>query len=435
MCKHPIRPGMIRICGCLGIGPGVDRISANLMRHSANHSDLADGSPSANGHAGGGGDDVANRAVNTNGVKVWPPIKPKRVLFFGRTKARTRCTAALVDALKQNDVDVKWLNCSFLKRYFTRLGMRFLARYLRKKYDPDLLFIFYHDLPKELMAEFSKEIPTVVWMEELIEIEDSHVEYVRNARLLCMSTPRLVREYRERGIVNSTFLLSGHSPAYHGPVDLPRPIHYDREIAFIGGPGVIGDRPEFLAWLSENYDVEVFGIVESWLPALNKFPKLKFGREVGPVDYGEICARSKIVLGLNQDHENAYYFSNRLFLTLACRGFHLIRYVAGTEELFEDGKHLAWFHDKQECLDKIGYYLEHEDERLAIATAGCEVVTQRHRYQDRVADILKILAGTAEMKCPADPVASRSILTPFEQGRVNENGVRSGQSLRKITGS
>jgi spore maturation protein CgeB len=153
------------------------------------------------------------------------------------------------------------------------------------------------------------------------------------------------------------------------------------------------------------------------------------------MEYGEICARSKIVLGLNQDHDNAYYFSNRLFLTLACRGFHLIRYVAGTEELFEDGKHLAWFHDKQECLDKIDYYLEHEDERLEIAAAGRQVVTESHRYQDRVADILKILAGTAEVACPADPVTSRSILTPFEPGRVAENGVRNGQSLRKISGS
>lgn len=404
------------------------------MRHSTNQSDLTDGLNPDVGQAAANGFAAPNGTA-ADADNALQPIRPKRVLFFGKTKARTRCTGALVDALEQNNMEVKWLNCSFLKRYFTKPGMRFLARYIRKQYDPDLLFIFYHDLPRPLMEEFSKEIPTVVWMEELVEIEESHVEYVRNARLLCMSTPRLVREYRDRGISNATFLLSGYSPAYHRPIDLPEPIEYDREIAFIGGPGVMGDRPEFLAWLSEHYDVEIFGTVASWLPVLHQTPQLKFGREVGPLDYGEICARSKIVLGLNQDHDNAYYFSNRLFLTLACRGFHLIRYVAGTENLFEEGKHLAWFHDKEECLEKISYYLQNDEERCKVAAAGCEVVTKRHRYQDRVADILQILAGTAELVCPDDPAVSGSILTPFEPGQEPENGARSDESLREVFGS
>ncbi|MEE2886107.1 MAG: glycosyltransferase [Planctomycetota bacterium] len=401
---------------------------------------MADGQPvesdpgSVDGHARNGHVGTNGNAIT--GTKTWAPIRPKKVLFFGKTKARTRCTAALVDALEQNGVEVKWLNCSFLKRYFTKPGMRFLVRHICKRYDPDLLFVFYHDLPRELMKEFSKEIPTVVWQEEPFEIRDWQVDYVRDARLLCMSTPRLVREYRERGIGNATFLLSGYSPAFHGPADIPRPIEYDREIAFIGGPGIMGEnRPEFLAWLSEHYDVEVFGIIKSWLPTLHKFPGLRFGREIGPSEYGQICARSKIVLGLNQNHENAYYFSNRIFLTLACRGFHLIRYVPGTEDLFEDGKHLAWFKSKQECLDKVDYYLEHEDQRLEIAAEGCELVTKQHRYQDRVADILAILSGTSQLECPDDPVSPSLIFNPFSEDCATGDKARDGESLRQISGS
>jgi hypothetical protein len=109
--------------------------------------------------------------------------------------------------------------------------------------------------------------------------------------------------------------------------------------------------------------------------------------------------------------------------------------VAGTENLFEEGKHLAWFHDKEECLEKISYYLQNDEERCKVAAAGCEVVTKRHRYQDRVADILQILAGTAELVCPDDPAVSGSILTPFEPGQEPENGARSDESLREVFGS
>ena len=310
-------------------------------------------------------------------------LRPKKVLFFGKTKARTRCTGALVDALEGQGMEVQWLNCSFLKRYFTKLGMRFLVRWARKRFDPDLCVVFYHDLPPELMAEFSRQIPTVVWMEEQSVTDHEHIEYVRHARLLCLSTPRLVLEYREHGI-NSTFMLSGFSPRFHQPAELPTNAQTDRDLAFIGGPGHMGGRPEFLAWLSEHADLEVFGRIESWFPVLRKYPSLRYVRELRAADYGEACARTKIVLGLNQDHDSAYYFSNRLFLTLGCRGFHLIRYVPGIEDLFTDGEHLAWFRDEEECLEKIAYYVDRPEERARIAQAGYELACRRHRYHHRL---------------------------------------------------
>lgn len=351
-----------------------------------------------------------------------PGLRPRKVLFFGKTKARTRCTGALVDALESHGLEVRWLNCSFLKRYFTKAGMRRLVRWTKKRFDPDLCVVFYHDLPRELMKEFSQELPTVVWMEEQSVTDQRHVDYVRHARLLCLSTPRLVREYREHG-VNSTFMLSGFSPRYHQPVDLPAGATMDRDVAFIGGPGHMGGRPEFLAWLSENANLELFGRVDSWFPVLKAYPTLRYARELRAADYGEICARSKIVLGLNQDHDSAYYFSNRLFLTLGCRGFHLIRYVPGIEDLFSDGEHLAWFHDEDECLDKISYYIRRPEERARIAQAGYELALKQHRYHDRVEEILGILAGDRPLRCP-ELQPERGVLEPVPALSVDRGGFR-----------
>jgi len=248
-----------------------------------------------------------------------------------------------------------------------------------------------------------------------------HLDYVRDVRLLCLSTPRLVREYRAAGITNSTFMFSGFSPRFHRPASLGPNVPADREIAFIGGPGHMGDRPEFLGWLSQHHDVEIFGRVEPWMPHLAKYPTLRFARELRPDDYGDVCARSKIVLGLNQDHDSAYYFSNRLFLTLGCRGFHLIRYVPGTEHIFEDGKHLAWFHDRDDCLEKIAYYLDRPEERAKIAQTGYEVAIREHRYFDRVADILGTLAGEQEMRCP-EPLLRNHVSESRPASRNGQNG-------------
>ncbi len=65
---------------------------------------------------------------------------------------------------------------------------------------------------------------------------------------------------------------------------------------------------------------------------------------------------------------------------------------------------LRRFQNDDECLEKARYYLDHDAERLAIAAAGSELVRQRHRYEDRVADILQILSGETALVCPSDPV-------------------------------
>lgn len=331
------------------------------------------------------------------------PIRPQRVLFFGKRKSRSCCTGALVDALRSHGLKVKWVNCSLLKRWIGSWGMQQVVRLLRRKYKPDLCFVFFHDLPHVLMPEISEEIPTVVWIEEPIKyIDSAQVDYVRSARLVCLSTPSLVWAYRSLGIRNATFQMSGFSPAFHRPLD--GEVAFDRDLVYIGGPGHMGNRPQFLAWLSERYDLEIFGRRESWLPYLRRYPQLRLRGEVRPSGYADVCARSRIVIGLNQTHDSTLYFSNRVFLTLACRGFHLTRHVPGIEQVFEQGRHLVWFDDRESCVAHIDHYLAREDERRAIADAGCELVMRDHKYANRVGEILEILRLERDLDCPLDQV-------------------------------
>ena len=48
--------------------------------------------------------------------------------------------------------------------------------------------------------------------------------------------------------------------------------------------------------------------------------------------------------------------------------------------MFEKGRHLEWYQDPAECLEMIEYYLQHPDERRAIAAAGYEYVHANRTY-------------------------------------------------------
>lgn len=76
---------------------------------------------------------------------------------------------------------------------------------------------------------------------------------------------------------------------------------------------------------------------------------------------------------------------------LAAGGFCLTNYQPETAEFFEDGKEIAMYTDMADLVQKADYYLQHEEERKAIAKAGCEKVMAQFSLHDRLTDLLGIV--------------------------------------------
>ena len=308
----------------------------------------------------------------------------RRVLFFGKNMSRTRCSGALVDALREHGVEVRWRNLVTWRRWFGAAAALRLARAEFRRYRPDVVFVFFRDLPPVLAAEFRQDARLVIWCEEALEaLDGSIVDYFALADLVCMSNPARFSWLRERGLDNMAFLMSGFSPRYHRPATPREPV---RDVAFIGGPGRKGQRASFLAEISRRFRTDVFG--RHWDRWRRLHPELRMH---GPIDnraYARVCATSRIVLGVNEVNEDLYYFSNRTFLTLACGAFHLTHYVPRLEDVFADGEHLAWYADEADALAKIEHWLGQDSERARIAAGGHAEVMQHHRYYHRVARIL-----------------------------------------------
>jgi Glycosyl transferases group 1 len=311
----------------------------------------------------------------------------RRVLFYGKSMSRTRCSGALISALREHGLDVRWRNLATMRRWVGRPMSLRLARREFARYRPDLVFVFFRDLPYSLLAEFRKTARVVLWCEEALEdLDRSVIDYFALADVVCMSNPARFSWLQEHGLDNMMFSMSGFSPDYHRPA---RPQPPRRDVAFIGGPGRHGQRASFLSRISERFDTEIFG--QHWDRWTPYYGNLRVRGQINPRGYAKVCATSRIVLGINEVNDDAYYFSNRTFLTLACGGFHLTHYVPQLERVFRDGEHLVWFRDQDEAIEKIESWLTRHEQRAQVAAAGHDFAMKHHRYYHRISRVLQIL--------------------------------------------
>lgn len=71
----------------------------------------------------------------------------------------------------------------------------------------------------------------------------------------------------------------------------------------------------------------------------------------------------------------------RVLDIMACGGFVITNWQPEIAEYFEEGRDIVFFRSAEECLNKINYYLAHDEERRAIASAGQRSVQERFGYR------------------------------------------------------
>lgn len=117
---------------------------------------------------------------------------------------------------------------------------------------------------------------------------------------------------------------------------------------------------------------------------LNKYPLLRKHHR-GIVDYHQqmplVFAGSRINLNISLRSIHSG-IPLRVLDIMACGGFVLTNRQPEITEYFEDGREVAIFGSMEECLDKIEYYLEHDEERRMIAAAGQRCVHESFGYRN-----------------------------------------------------
>lgn len=78
----------------------------------------------------------------------------------------------------------------------------------------------------------------------------------------------------------------------------------------------------------------------------------------------------------------------RGFDILGAGGFLLTNYQADFMDCYVPGEDFVYYESKEDMLAKIDYYLNHEDERIAIAKNGFERTKENHTYKHRIEEML-----------------------------------------------
>jgi len=171
------------------------------------------------------------------------------------------------------------------------------------------------------------------------------------------------------GGMNVFWLPLGCNPDAHYPVEVPR----DHDVAFAGNVilPVHQHRNDLLLQLERSFSLHI----------------------ASRVFRDELCqAMGRGKLAFN--HSAVNEVNMRVFEAMAM-GRPLVTNrsadLNGLSDLFADGEHTIMYDTADDLVQKVRYYLDHEDEREGIARAGYRLATTQHRYLDRVDALLAVV--------------------------------------------
>lgn len=155
---------------------------------------------------------------------------------------------------------------------------------------------------------------------------------------------------------------------------------------YLGAKVTEKERIHLLGLLSNHYNVDLYTYGKTeFLPRINNKGTASSHRE------------QKIIFQLSKINLNITSkpimtgLSLRVWDVMGSGGFLLSNYQEEIEDYFVIGEDLEVFSSEEELVEKVGYYLEHDDIREKIARNGYEKVRKYHSYDERIKQMIGYL--------------------------------------------
>lgn len=193
-------------------------------------------------------------------------------------------------------------------------------------------------------------------------------------------------ESQKRGAKNTGLLRSYYLTKRNYYIGYPASPEYVPDVVFLGHYEN-DKRTEYIRYVVDNgIELGVSGHAYHSYGISN--PKLKKLECYGS-HYNEELNLTKIALVfLSTLNEDTY--TRRCFEIPATKTMMLSEYTDDLASLYEEDKEIVFFRSKEELVEKIRYYLSHDEEREKIAIAGYErLIRDGHEVKDRVRQVIK----------------------------------------------
>ena len=210
--------------------------------------------------------------------------------------------------------------------------------------------------------------------------------------------------YRQAGIRNVDWLLEGITPSFfqHEEMTPEEERKYACDVVMIGTIDRIPEYQKRMYALNrlirEGFQVRWWGRrmslsrnqVRDWFAPAHK---AWGGSLVWNHTFAKACHCAKIVLALPRCPQIPGGLSNAAFWTTGVGAFYLSLCKAGIEEFFVPDREIVLFRDEDEMVDKVRYYLHHDEERRAIAEAGQRRTLAQYTNQHLSRRLLDLVAA------------------------------------------
>lgn len=165
----------------------------------------------------------------------------------------------------------------------------------------------------------------------------------------------------------------------------------DIDVSFVGSVGADhGERLRLLEQVAERYTISIWGPDVSELPPRSPLRKRYMGSVWGRNMF-EILRASKITLNSHIGAARGMAGNMRLFEATGMGALLLTDNQKNLDTLFSPWAEVIPYTDAEDCVAKIGYYLNNECERLSISEAGKRRTLERHTYRNRVKALVALI--------------------------------------------
>ncbi|MDQ1600742.1 MAG: spore maturation protein CgeB [Actinomycetota bacterium] len=268
--------------------------------------------------------------------------------------------------------------------------------------EPDLLFTFlYADeiSPEAVATVTAAGVPTLNWFaDDHWRFEAFSSRYAPSYAWIATTAASALPKYAALGCTN--VIKTQWAAAHHRYRPSGEPLRYDA--TFVGQ--VYGERPALVARLrAEGVQVRTWGTgwaERRWHRAVAHRPVVRSlgGRRVLAAAQARTrCSQEEMIRIFGTSRINLNFteasqgpeaqIKGRTFEVPACGGFLLTGRSAHLEEYYEPDREVVVFDGPDELVDKVTYYLAHDDERSRVAEAGLRRTLAEHTYEQRLTRI------------------------------------------------
>lgn len=209
---------------------------------------------------------------------------------------------------------------------------------------------------------------------------------MRHFDLMLTSFPHYVERFRRAGVRSEYFNL-GFEPRV-----LDRLQRGDRhDVVFVGGLSPRhAARTEWLEAIAGAVPLKWWGYGVESLSRNSPLRQMHQGEAWG-LDMYNIFYNSRIVLNHHIDEAEDNANNMRLYEATGTGAMLLTDTKKNLADLFLPGREVVAYADGADCAEKVRYFLEHEDERAAIALAGQQRTLSSHTYLRRMEQFIRML--------------------------------------------